>query len=149
MNAKQFLILGVTLFVALFGAEAMGEEMLQQYIQIAEIDVDSAQLDGYKAAVKEQIEAAIRLEPGVLVLYSVSSKDNPTHVTVFEIYRDREAYRAHLQTPHFLKYKATVETMVKSLKLILEGNRSTERTSTGWRRSATRSTSAEQQFATS
>lgn len=96
MNAKQFLILGVTLFVALFGAEAMGEEMLQQYIQIAEIDVDSAQLDGYKAAVKEQIEAAIRLEPGVLVLYSVSSKDNPTHVTVFEIYRDREAYRAHL-----------------------------------------------------
>ena len=66
----------------------------------------------------EQIESAIRLEPGVLVLYSVSNKDNPTHVTVFEIYRDREAYLAHLQAPHFLKYKATVEKMVKSLKLI-------------------------------
>jgi quinol monooxygenase YgiN len=37
---------------------------------------------------------------------------------VFEIYRDREAYLAHLQAPHFLKYKATVEKMVKSLKLI-------------------------------
>ena len=72
----------------------------------------------YKAAVQEQIEAAIRLEPGVLVLYSVSNKDNPAHVTVFEIYRDREAYLAHLQAPHFLKYKATVEKMVKSLKLI-------------------------------
>ena len=54
----------------------------------------------------------------MLVLYSVSSKDNPNQITVFEIYRDREAYRAHLQAPHFLKYKATVETMVKSLKLI-------------------------------
>ena len=66
-----------------------------------------------------QIEAAIRLEPGVLVLYSVSNKDNPARVTVLEIYRDRDAYLAHLQAPHFLKYKATVEKMVKSLKLVL------------------------------
>jgi quinol monooxygenase YgiN len=36
---------------------------------------------------------------------------------VFESYRDREAYLAHLQAPHFLKYKAAVEKMVKSLKL--------------------------------
>jgi quinol monooxygenase YgiN len=48
----------------------------------------------------------------------VSNKDNPAHVTVFEIYRDRDAYLAHLQMPHFLKYKATVEKMVKSLKLV-------------------------------
>ena len=118
MNAQHVLTFGVTLFLALFGATAMGEAMAQQYIQIAEIEVDPAHLDNYKAAVQEQIEAAIRLEPGVLVLYSVSNKDNPTHVTVFEIYRDRDAYLAHLQAPHFLKYKAMVEKMVTSLKLI-------------------------------
>ena len=118
MNAKQFVIFGATLFLALFGAEAMGEAMAQRHIQIAELEVDPAQLESYKGAVQEQIEAAIRLEPGVLVLYSVSNKDNPAHVTVFEIYRNREAYLAHLQAPHFLKYKATVEKMVKSLKLI-------------------------------
>jgi quinol monooxygenase YgiN len=112
------MILGVALFFALFGAVVMSEERPLQHIQIAEIEVDPAQLDSYKAAVTEQIEAAIRLEPGVLVLYSVSNKDNPAHVTVFEIYRDREAYLVHLQAPHFLKYKATVEKMVKSLKLI-------------------------------
>ena len=118
MTVRQFMILGVTaLFVALSGAPAMSEES-KQHIQIAEIVVDPAQLDNYKAAVAEQIEAAIRLEPGVLVLYSVSNKDNPSQITVFEIYRDREAYLAHLQAPHFLKYKATVEKMVKSLKLI-------------------------------
>ena len=118
MNAKQVLTFSVTFFLALLGAAAVGEAMAQHHIQIAEIDVDAAQLEAYKAAVREQIEAAIRLEPGVLVLYSVSNKDNPTHVTVFEIYRDREAYLAHLQAPHFLKYKATVEKMVKSLKLV-------------------------------
>jgi quinol monooxygenase YgiN len=118
MNAKQVLTFGVTLFLALFGAAAVGEAMVQQHIQIAEIDVDPAQLESYKAAVQEQIKAAIVVEPGVLVLYSVSNKDNPAHVTVFEIYRDREAYLAHLQAPHFLKYKATVEKIVKSLKLV-------------------------------
>jgi quinol monooxygenase YgiN len=119
MKAKRCLILGLCVFSTLFGAAAMSEERPEQYIQIAEIEVDPAQLDGYKAAATEQIEAAVRLEPGVLVLYSVLNKDNPAHVTVFEIYRDREAYLAHLQAPHFLKYKATVETMVKSLKLSL------------------------------
>jgi quinol monooxygenase YgiN len=119
MNAKRLLFFGVGLFFTLFGAVAMSEERPQQYIQIAEIEVDPTQLDSYKAAATEQIVAAVRLEPGVFVLYSVSNKDNPAHVTVFEIYRDRDSYLAHLQTPHFLKYKATVEKMVKSLKLIL------------------------------
>jgi quinol monooxygenase YgiN len=119
MSAAQILILGVALFSTLFGTTAISETAMQQYIQLAEIEVDPAQLESYKAAVAEQIEAAVRLEPGVLVLYSVASKDNPARVTVFEIYRDREAYQAHLQAPHFLKYKATVEKMVKSLKLTL------------------------------
>jgi len=119
MSVRQFMILSVTaLFPILSGAPAMSEEKSKQYIQIAEIVVDPAQLDSYKSAVAEQIEAAIRLEPGVLAIYSVSNKDNPSQITVFEIYRDREAYLAHLQAPHFLNYKATVEKMVQSLKLI-------------------------------
>ncbi len=119
MIARQFTIIGATLLFLLPGAPAVSEDKSPQHIQIAEIIVDPAQLDAYKAAVTEQIEAAIRLEPGVLTLYSVSNKDNPSQITVFEIYRSREAYLAHLQAPHFLKYKATVEKMVKSLKLIL------------------------------
>jgi len=119
MSVRQFMILGVTaLFLVLSGAPAISEPKSKLHIQIAEIVVDPAQLDSYKSAVSEQIEAAIRLEPGVLVLYSVSNKDNPSQITVFEIYQDRETYLAHLQAPHFLKYKATVEKMVKSLKLI-------------------------------
>ena len=119
MSVRQVMILGVTaLLLVLSGAPAMSEDKSKLHIQIAEIVVDPAQLDSYKSAVAEQIEAAIRLEPGVQVLYSVSSKDDPSRITVFEIYRDREAYLAHLQAPHFLKYKATVEKMVKSLKLI-------------------------------
>jgi len=68
--------------------------------------------------VQVQIDAAIRNEPGVLALYAVSEKDYPTHVRVFEVYRDRSGYEAHLRSDHFKKYKATTETMVTSLRLV-------------------------------
>ena len=42
------------------------------YVQIAEIEIDPARLAAYTAAVKDQIETAIRVEPDVLVLYAVS-----------------------------------------------------------------------------
>jgi hypothetical protein len=41
---------------------------------LAEIEIDPAQLEAYQAAVKEQIKAAVRLEPGVLALYSVRER---------------------------------------------------------------------------
>jgi quinol monooxygenase YgiN len=118
MNIRQFLLLSASVFVGFSGGGALAQEMQEQYLQLAEIEVDAAQLESYKAAANEQIETAMQLEPGVLVFYSVSEKDSPTHIKVFEIYRDADAYQAHLQTAHFKKYKAATATMVKSLKLI-------------------------------
>ena len=66
---------------------------------------------------KEEIEASVRLEPGVIALHAVALKDNPGHIRVFEIYASEAAYKTHLETPHFKKYKAATQDMVKSLKL--------------------------------
>jgi quinol monooxygenase YgiN len=88
------------------------------YMRIAKLVIDSAQLEPYKVALKEHIETAVGVEPGVLSLNAVYEKNNPTHITVFEVYADEQSYNAHLQTPHFKKYKATTQNMVKSLELI-------------------------------
>jgi quinol monooxygenase YgiN len=117
MNISQLFFISACMFASGLGGVAVAE-MQAQYVQIAEIEIDPAQLEEYKGAVREHIETAIREEPGVLVLYSVSEKDNPTHIRVFEIYASIEAYRAHLEAPHFKKYKAVTEKMVKSLKLV-------------------------------
>ena len=45
-------------------------------------------------------------------------KENPAEIRILEIYADKEAYEAHLQTPHFKHYKTSTLKMVKSLKLI-------------------------------
>ena len=85
---------------------------------MAELEIDAAQLDTYKAALKEEIETSIRVEPGVLSLSAVAVKGRPTQIRIFEVYADDAAYRSHLETPHFKKYKALTQKMVKSLKLI-------------------------------
>jgi quinol monooxygenase YgiN len=118
MNARQLLLVGISILASAVCGVAVGQKMQEQYVQIAEIEIDPAQLEAYKAAVREQIETAIRAEPGVLVLYAVSEKDSPTRIRVLEIYASTEAYRAHLEAPHFKKYKAVTEKMVKSLKLV-------------------------------
>ena len=87
-------------------------------VRMAQIIVDEAQLEQYKAALSEEIEASIRLEPGVLTLYAVSAKDRPTHFTILEIYADAKAYEEHIHTAHFLKYKTSTQDMVRSLELI-------------------------------
>lgn len=87
-------------------------------VRIARLQIDSAQLENYKAALKEHAATAVRVEPGVITLNAVYEKNHPAHVTVFEIYADAEAYQSHLKTPHFLKYKMGTKDMVKSLELI-------------------------------
>ena len=90
----------------------------KQMVRFAKLVIDSTQLGKYKAALKEEIETSVRLESGVLTLYAVSEKDNPTYITILEIYADTDAYKAHLQTAHFIKYKTGTKDMVKSLELV-------------------------------
>jgi quinol monooxygenase YgiN len=116
MDARQLLVLGATMLATL-SAPAFAQDSKEPYVRVAEIEIDPAQLEAYKAAVKEQIEAAVQLEAGVLALYSVADKDNPAHVFVFEMYADIDSYKAHLETAHFTRYKVTTQDMVKSLKL--------------------------------
>jgi len=86
--------------------------------RIAKIKVDINQLEKYKTALKEQMDAAIKLEPGVLSYTVVADKKDATSITIFEVYANQEAYQSHIVAPHFKKYKETVKDMVLSLELI-------------------------------
>lgn len=88
-----------------------------QIVRLAKIQVDPAQLEKYNTALKEQMTTAVSVEPGVLTYYAVADKSNPSHITILEIYANTAAYNLHIKTPHFKKYKDTVQGMVKSLEL--------------------------------
>ena len=116
MTIKQ-LLCASALTLTLCGT-ALTQEARGPYVRLAELEIDPVQLENFKVAVKEGIEAAVRVEPGVLVLYAVSEKDHPTRIRVFEIYTDEDAYKMHLETVHFRKFRDTTNAMVKSRKLI-------------------------------
>lgn len=87
-------------------------------IRISEIEVDSNYLKEYNAILQEESRASVQLEAGVIAIYPLYQKEHPTQIRILEIYANREAYEAHLRTPHFQKYKTTTLKMVKSLKLV-------------------------------
>lgn len=85
---------------------------------MAKLVIDSVQLESYKAFLEEGIETAIRVEPGVLMMNAVYEKNNPAHIIILEVYASDSAYKSHLQTPHFKKYKMGTKDMVKNLELV-------------------------------
>lgn len=109
----------VILFILtlLFSKKTMAQEK-NQMVRLAKIKVDPLQLEKYNLALTEQMTTAIRLESGVLTYYAVADKSDPTNITILEIYADSAAYKSHIETLHFKKYKETVKGMVKSLELI-------------------------------
>ena len=118
MNATWLTsIVSVALALSL-GGVATAEEPRMPYVRIAELEIDPAQLDAYKSSVKEEMEASVRVEPGVLAIYAVAEKDAPAKLRFFEIYADEAAYRSHRETVHFKKYAETTKNMIKSRKLI-------------------------------
>jgi quinol monooxygenase YgiN len=120
MRSKQAAFLGVLSLVAVFALSTRGgaEGKDSPVVRLAELEIDPAQLDQYKAALRDEIRASIRLEPGVLRLYAVSVKDHPDQIRLFEMYASQAAYESHLQTPHFKRYKTETQDMVRSLKLL-------------------------------
>jgi quinol monooxygenase YgiN len=90
----------------------------QMMVRISEIEIEPEHLEEYKAILKEEAAASVNLEPGVISIFPMYQKENPTAVRILEIYASRGAYDAHLKTPHFQKYKITTLKMVRNLKLI-------------------------------
>ena len=86
--------------------------------RIAKIKVDVNQLEQYKLVLKEQMNTAIKLEPGVLSYTVVADKKDPSLITIMEVYANLKAYQSHILTPHFKKYKDSVKNMILSLELI-------------------------------
>ena len=115
-NLKVTLLIALALTAASWHAKPTASN--PQKVRLSRIVVDSLQLARYKALLKEEIEASMRKEPGVLTLYAVFEKKQPNHLTILEMYADEAAYQAHVKTPQFLKYKQGTLAMVKELELI-------------------------------
>ena len=87
------------------------------YVRLAKIDVDPVQLERYLEFLKENMEASLKKEPGVLSMYAVAEKEQPHQILIIETYASKATYDLHIQSAHFQKYKQGTLAMVRSLDL--------------------------------
>jgi quinol monooxygenase YgiN len=114
---RSMLITGAILALSLVGV-AVAQERPGAVVRIAELKIDPARLEEYKAIVKEEMAISVRDEPGVIAIYAVSEKEDASRLRFFEIYADEESYRSHIASPHFRKYFEATKDMIVDRRLI-------------------------------
>lgn len=87
-------------------------------IRLSKVEVEPEYLDEYIKFATEVGEISLRTEPGVLTMYAMQEKENPCNITILETYASQEAYRSHIASAHFQKYKQGTLHMVKNLQLL-------------------------------
>jgi len=118
MNLKHLLQVGAAVLTLSMTGVAVAQQPRVSVVRIAELEIDPARMDSYNVAVNEEMEASIRLEPGVMAIYAVAEKDHPNKLWFFEMYADEAAYDAHRNSPHFRKYFDTTKDMITGRRLI-------------------------------
>lgn len=86
-------------------------------VRLSKIQVNPDYLDEYMKYAVEVGTKSLQTEPGVLTMYAVADKENPCNITILETYASQEAYKSHIASPHFQKYKQGTLHMVDSLLL--------------------------------
>ncbi len=86
-------------------------------VRLSKIEVYPQYLDEYMEFAVEVGTKSLRTEPGVLTMYAMQDKENPCLITILETYSSQEAYKSHIASDHFQKYKQGTLHMVKSLEL--------------------------------
>ncbi len=87
-------------------------------VRISEIEVYPEYLNEYLIFAKEAAETSIEKEKGVISIYPMMVIKDNNQIRILEIYKNQEAYKKHIASDHFQKYKQGTLHMVKSLDLV-------------------------------
>lgn len=82
------------------------------------IEVYPEYLEEYLPMALEVGNVSMRTEPGVIAMYPTASKEDSCKITILEIYASQEAYKSHIASEHFQKYKQGTLHMILSLQLL-------------------------------
>lgn len=121
----MFVATSLALFIACGGEQSQintdmcEKEPMQEdgIVRLSKIQVNPAYLDEYMKYAVEVGTTSLLTEPGVLTMYAVADKENPCNITILETYSSQDAYKKHIASEHFQKYKQGTLHMVDSLVL--------------------------------
>lgn len=120
-HMKRYLVIYLLMLMASFPLSAQTKPEVpadSMLIRISKIEVHPRYLKEYLGYAYMVAAASVQEEPGVICICPMQMKRDSTQIRILEIYASPEAYRHHIQTAHFQKYKKDTLHMVKKLDLV-------------------------------
>lgn len=87
-------------------------------IHYVEVQIEPSRQTEFSQIVLKEMQQAMNEEPGIVVMYAVTLKNQPDHWRFWEIYTDSNAYHRHRNFHYFKEYLEKTESMVIDKKLI-------------------------------
>jgi len=123
MNNKIIQILFMIIVILAGSTPIMAQDLIKDnnngmIVRISEIEIYPEYLDKYLEYAKEVAQESVKNEKGVVSIYPMAVIKDNTQIRILEIYNNQDAYKKHIASPHFKKYKEGTLHMVKSLDLV-------------------------------
>ncbi len=112
---RNFCVAGAGLATIGFNrlASAADGDADQMITQLAKFKLNLEKEPEGVEALKELCAAVEKDEPGVLAYICHRSTKNPDELVFFEVYKDKEAMKAHGKTPHMAKMQKSFATLFR------------------------------------
>lgn len=114
MKRTFILSIFVIMITAAF-AQNITDSML---VRISEIEVYPEHLREYLDYALMVGETSVREEEDVIAIFPMTQQRDSCQIRILEIYKNMDAYRRHIASVHFQRYKQGTLHMVKSLDLV-------------------------------
>ncbi len=91
------------------------------YVVIPSFEVPEVKLDAFLTAARADAEQSVATEPGCVQFDVVINREaRPINVVFYEVYTDRAAFEAHLQTRHLAAFRDALNLCVEGPVLFFE-----------------------------
>ena len=79
------------------------------YALVVHIQVKPEHRKAFIEAVLDDARSSVATEPGCVRFDVLQDESDPNQLHLYEVYQDRAAFEVHLQMPHLVRLRETVE----------------------------------------
>lgn len=79
------------------------------YVIMATLPAKGEYREDLLRALLDDAKSSLQNEPGCLRFDIVHDEQNPNHIFLYEVYKDKAAFDAHVKAPHMVKFRNTIK----------------------------------------
>ncbi len=104
------------------------------YVIIAPIQIKEGSKDRFMEEIIEDAKGSVNDEPGCLRFDVIQDAGDPNRIWLYEVYHDEAAFQAHMQAPHFIKFRdATEDIRIEGIQGAARGSTNVWPTDAEWK----------------